>query len=232
MILKYGSTEIEFSHFIQPELKKIYVTVDAENGVVVKSPDIKEDKLLELVRKKASWIIEKKSLVQDSLNDFEFVTGSRLPYLGKKYYLQMNEDRTVGVGKAWLSFNHSKFQLTYNPLMMKEEYLRKAIELFYKDKSKDRMTSMIKKWSEKMGLEYGRVTFKFADKRWGSCSGNGNIVFNYEAVKLPVACVEYIVVHELAHIVHRHHDKNFWAMVGKYLPNYKETHERIKGFGL
>ena len=115
---------------------------------------------------------------------------------------------------------------------MKEEYMHKALDEFYRLKAKERMTELAEKWTDVMGGKYAKITFKKVAKRWGSCSSKGNIMFNYEAIKLPVSCVEYIVVHELAHLVYHDHSKDFWALVGKYIPNYKEEHERMRGYGL
>lgn len=232
MMIKYGNSEIEFTHIIKPKLKRMYISVDSKNGVVVKTPDVPESKVIELVHKKAGWILKKRALVQESLSDFEFETGSRLPYLGKRYYLKLEEDKAAGVGKAYLTFNHSKFTLRYNPYLMKEEYMHKALDEFYREKAKERMTALAKQWADTMGLTYTKITFKKVAKRWGSCSSRGNIMFNYEAIKLPIDCLEYIVVHELAHLKHHDHSKDFWKLVEKYLPNYKDQHDKMRGFGL
>lgn len=232
MIVKYGNKVIEFAHIVDPKLKRAYISVDNKNGVVVKTPELSDEKMQELVRGKARWILQKKALVQENLSNFEFETGSRLPYLGKRYYLKLEEDKDAPVGRACLTFNHSKFTLRYNPYLMKKEFMYKALDRFYIEKAKERITALAIKWAEVMGRSYTKITFKKVAKRWGSCSSRGNIIFNYEAIKLPIDCVEYIVVHELAHLVHHDHSKDFWKLVEKYLPNYKEQHDKMRGFGL
>jgi predicted metal-dependent hydrolase len=74
------------------------------------------------------------------------------------------------------------------------------------------------------------ISFRKADKRWGSCSSTNRITFNYHLVKLPVSLIEYVVVHELAHIHHKNHSPEFWSLVGKFLPDYREKEKKIKGF--
>ncbi|HHH53129.1 MAG TPA: M48 family peptidase, partial [Bacteroidetes bacterium] len=66
--------------------------------------------------------------------------------------------------------------------------------------------------------------------RWGSCSSDNCISFNYHLVKLSSSLIEYVVVHELAHIVHHNHSKDFWQLVNRYLPDYKIKEEKIRAF--
>ena len=147
----------------------MYISVDAKNGVVVKTPEVPESKVLELVYKKAGWILKKRAIVQESLSDFDFQTGSRIPYLGKKHYLRMEEDSKAAIGKPVFSFIQSQFSLKYNPYLIKEEYMHRALDEFYKDKAKERMTQLTEKWAEVMGVSYSKITFKKVAKRWVTC---------------------------------------------------------------
>ena len=166
------------------------------------------------------------------MSDIKLETGSSLPYLGKRYYLNLEEDKTFGVGLACLSFSNSEFSLRYNPYLMKEEYMHKALDEFYKSQAKEHITALTVKWAKTMKVSYAKITFKKVSKRWGSCSSKGNIMFNYEAIKLPIECVEYIVVHELAHLTHLNHSKNFWKLVEKHLPTYKGQLNQMRNIRL
>ncbi|PLX71116.1 MAG: hypothetical protein C0602_02415 [Denitrovibrio sp.] len=144
--------------------------------------------------------------------------------------MKMEEDKAAAVGKAYLSFDNTEFILKYNPFLMKEEYMRKALDEFYREKAKEHLVKLTEYWAEKMGLSYNKITFKKAAKRWGSCSSKGNIMFNYEAVKLPVECVEYLAVHELSHLIHHNHSKIFWKLVEKNLPDYKDIKKKMRQY--
>ena len=74
-----------------------------------------------------------------------------------------------------------------------------------------------------MSVNYKYIFLKIYNKRLGSCSINGNINFNWKIVMLPYSIIDYIIIHELAHIIHFDHSKNFWLLVEKYNPSYKKN---------
>ena len=79
-----------------------------------------------------------------------------------------------------------------------------------------------------MGLKYGRITITSAKKRFGSCSSSGNISFSYRLMLYPDAAVDYVVVHELSHLVKMNHSKRFYAIIERVLPNYKDRIKLLK----
>jgi len=79
-----------------------------------------------------------------------------------------------------------------------------------------------------MGLTPTYVGYRKAKTRWGSCSGRDRISFNYYLMKMPLSLVEYVVVHELAHITHKNHSAKFWGLVYEYMEDYKEREVKIK----
>lgn len=84
-------------------------------------------------------------------------------------------------------------------------------------------------YSELMGLKHGRITITSAKTRFGSCSQKGDISYSYRLMLYPEAAREYVVVHELAHLVHMNHSPAFYAIVERYLPDYKERRKLLKG---
>ncbi len=83
-------------------------------------------------------------------------------------------------------------------------------------------------YSNLMGLKYGRMTITSAEKRFGSCNERGNICFSYRLMLYPEPAREYVVVHELAHLVEMNHSKRFYAIVEKVLPDYKERKRLLR----
>ena len=79
-----------------------------------------------------------------------------------------------------------------------------------------------------MGLKYGRITITSATTRFGSCSSKGNISYSYRLMLYPEAACEYVVVHELAHLVHMNHSPAFYSLVEKYIPDYKQRRKLLK----
>jgi predicted metal-dependent hydrolase len=89
---------------------------------------------------------------------------------------------------------------------------------------------MVEKESLRMGLYPSRISFRKARSRWGSCSTANAISFNYLMMKLPRKLIEYIIIHELAHIEHKHHQKAFWELVGRYCPDHRSRRNELKTY--
>lgn len=86
-------------------------------------------------------------------------------------------------------------------------------------------------YAEIMGVTYGRITIREQKTRWGSCSGKGNLNFNWKLVLMPEGVLDYVVVHELAHRTEMNHSKAFWRIVEQILPDYRERRELLKQAG-
>ena len=225
--INYGTQTIEFEITRSKTCKNTYITVERDIGVVVKtSNDTLISEIKTLVKSKASWIIKKLEALGESINYGKMVTGSRLFYMGKSYYVELiKEDRK----KYEVEFIHSKF-LIKTPLNMEQEDLNKTIELFYLEKAKGKITKLTHKYSDKMKLFPQHLGFIKSKTKWASCSANNRITFNYEVMKLSSSLINYVVVHELAHIQHKNHSKDFWALVKKFMNDYQKKEEILRGF--
>ena len=104
------------------------------------------------------------------------------------------------------------------------------IDAFYKKKAQEILPVIVEKYAQKMNLFPTALKFRKTKSRWGSCSFTNIINLSTNLMKLPFSCVDYIVIHELAHIKHKNHSKVFWDFVEEYCPNYKEEEKKIKYF--
>jgi predicted metal-dependent hydrolase len=139
----------------------------------------------------------------------------------------------AGVREASVAFNHSKFKIAVNPdVADRNQAIEKALERFSRDKAKLKISPRIEKWSQITGLVPTRYSFRKLDKRWGNCTSANEIIINYDAIKLPFTAIDYIIVHELAHIKHRQHSKDFDKEVAKFIPDWKDVDKRLCGMKL
>ena len=97
-----------------------------------------------------------------------------------------------------------------------------------KKEAKEKLTAIVERFSKFMDLDYGRITITAAKTRFGSCSSAGNLSFSYRCMFYPYEVQEYIVVHELSHLVHMDHSKDFYKLVSSVLPDYKKREKYLK----
>ena len=109
-----------------------------------------------------------------------------------------------------------------------EEMSKAQIEALRK-KARSILTNKTEHYSKIMGLKYGRITITGAKTRFGSCSSKGNISYSYRLMLYPEEAIDYVVVHELAHLKEMNHSKRFYALVENILPDYKERIKLLKG---
>ncbi len=222
--VKYGNSVIDYSILEKDGLKSHYISVQKGVGVVLKGKAVPLYKADQLILKKASWIITKLDLVKEN-NENEIVTGSRILYLGRRYYTQVVFDSKIkGVE---VEFNHSQFKLTINPFIDIQVEIAKSLNQFYKAKAIEKITPRICKLSKDTGLAYNQIKYLFLEKRWGSCTETNNIIINIDTVKLPFSLIDYVIVHELCHTQIKNHSKEYWALLSKYIDNWKELDEKI-----
>ena len=101
---------------------------------------------------------------------------------------------------------------------------------FYKEEAKQFIPVLVERWSEIMELQPNKISFRKTKRQWGSCSGKNDLSFNTMMMKLPHDVIQYIIVHELAHIKHKHHQKSFWKEIEKYMPEYKQHVTELKKY--
>jgi len=225
----YGKQTIEYSVVVKESLKSHYISVQKGVGVILKGKKISLEQSHKLILKKARWILDKLDLVK-SIGDDDIVTGSRIQYLGRKYYVELfiNEELT----EIDIDFTESKFKVYLPKHLNSQQELKSAFEHYISVKAKEKIAPRIRKWSKKTGYKYTSISFKQLEKRWGSCTPSNEIVINIEAVKLPFSLIDYLIVHELVHTQIKNHSKGFWAEVSKHITNWKDLDEKMYGMRL
>lgn len=216
----------QYIHIVNPKLKHIYLTLDNSGNLVVKSPKVPQHKIVQLLLKKASWInASKKRFLEKKGKALDFYDNPELYFMGKAYPLVlMPHDKK----NLQFEFEEDAFRLSYSAY--DETVFQSHINLFYKNEAQKLIPSTVTLWAEKMSLSPQRVRFQKTKRQWGSCSAKNVLSFNTMMMKLPLPVIHYIIVHELAHIKYKHHQKDFWLLVERYLPDFKAQIQVLKHY--
>lgn len=216
---------------IEYELKKsarktTSIYIERDGAITVLAPEPYDMKVIEeILESKRSWIYRNLAEWED-LNRTrvvrEFVNGEGFPYLGSTYRLQIQDNATHE-----LSLKNGLFILKRSALSNARE---KFID-FYKTKARLRLPEKVEHYAKKMGLEPSGIRVQELKNRWASCSTDGMLNFHWRCMMAPISAVEYIVVHELAHLKHPNHTSDFWYAVEKVLPDYQQAKGWLRLYG-
>jgi len=233
--VKIGSKVIDYE-VIRTDRKSLGIHIEPKRGIIVRSPkQITDEKIKEIVKGKGSWILEKLDEIAEIKPEplpKEFMSGEKLPYIGKRYRLKINEKEDFN------SFEVRLFQGKFMVNVPKEvegekrrEAIREEFIKWYREHSKEKVLERIEKYKDKLGVAPNNVKIKKQKKRWGSCSSKGNININWKIIMAPMSVIDYILVHELAHLKYDNHSNEFWQLVETTIPDYEDRAEWLRIHG-
>ena len=230
MHIAFGKRKIEFDVRYEPR-EWFRVTVDPEGQVHVVAPEGKTaDAIADRVRKKAPWIVCQKNYFEQLRPNpviRSFVAGETHYYLGRQY--RLNIIRCNGKPQVRLKGRFFDVALSDCSDTKKiEELLRE----WYREHAKKYYQEQLTKGFHKMkrhSIEPPVLVVRTMRRRWGSCTKNGKILLNLELIKTPSDCVEYVIMHELCHLVERNHTDKFYRLLSSLMPNWKKIKEKLDG---
>jgi predicted metal-dependent hydrolase len=208
--------------FHKPNNRHSYLRLKEGKYLHISTPLKKSSELSHLLSQHQSWIESHPVSTQTPLTILESTT---LSFLGRAYPLIQKEIETQ---KPSLTFNKEHF--IYHSLSKNSDELTTLFYNFLKKEAQFHLLREIERQSHKLKLFPTNVTLRKAKTRWGSCSGRNTISLNYRMMQFPRHCIEYIVIHELVHIKHKHHQPSFWKTLQQILPHYQETTKEIRLF--
>lgn len=177
----------------------------------------------ELVLKKRRWVVDKLGTLGPAgmQQRAPLRTGDHLPYLGRSMRIETRESgaETGGV-RLW----EDRLVVWLAP----GDTLHLPLEKWYREQAKGKIEPMVNDLSRLMGLPYNRVTLKSQRTLWGSCSRKKNLNFNWRLIMTPEQVIEYVVIHELAHLRQMNHSPRFWQIVEKHCPGWREHRKWLR----
>lgn len=223
--------QLQFSYsVVRSKRKTIAIHVHRDNRVEVRSPLFLSQKEIEnFVSKKSSWIL--KTINNNSLHlpfiKKEFVSGEEFFLAGKKYTLQ-----TV-LSNSPIKKTQIEDKQIFLPVKAKNpQEVKTKLEALYKYKTQQLLTERLEKLSLSLGNKLPqKITLRKYKRRWGSCNERLELSFNIFLSMLPLSVFDYVVVHELSHLYHFNHSRQFWLKVEQGDKSYREHRKFLKEQG-
>ena len=179
-----------------------------------------------LVAKKSRWIKEKLAIQQEifAVKPKEFMAGEVFSYLGKNHVLKV-------VSGSYPLLTHHEDELIVSvrdTSIDNSKMIKQLLVKWYKQQAQLIMIEKTEHYAKIIGVSPSSVVIKAFKSRWGSCSIKSVIQYNWKIIMAPEPVIDYLVVHELSHILHHNHSPAFWKTVGAYCPAYKEQGAWLK----
>lgn len=239
-ILKYDDgTQIPYQ-IIKSDRRTIAVQIKKDGAVVVRLPGrISWKAGHAFAAEHKEWIYQHGKQVLESIEkreQFHWTEGETLLLYGREKTLHLECDyeteriRVCDTGERILvsgPFGSGKKALAAADA---EAAVRKSLEAWYRKQARKYLEDKTAWWANGMGVTYLRIAIRDQETRWGSCSARGNLNYNWKLVLLPEELADYVVVHELAHRTEMNHSKDFWRIVERELPDYRQRRRRLKGY--
>ena len=214
---------------IRSKRKTVSIHIERDGTVSARIPEtITEDEILKVLKSK-EYQIHKNLAQWSQLNqtrvERDYVNGQSFLYLGRNYRLQIIEDKLDS-----LIFNKGYFYLSLsNKIHARELFIN-----FYKEKLYEKLKPIFKRYKAQLGVNPKEIKIMDLQNRWASCTNKGNVNFHWKCAMAPIDVLNYIVVHELTHLIHPNHTSSFWNEIDKVMPSYEKQVQwlKINGAGM
>lgn len=213
---------------VRKDIKNLHLGVYPPNGRVrVAAPLVLDDEAIRLaVIEKLAWIRRHKAKFENQLRQSkrEMVNGESHYFLGQRYRLRVHEQ----AGSPNISLRGiATMDLFARPGASQEQ--REAILLgWYRKQLKALLPPLLEKWQTVMGVEAVSLGIKKMRTKWGSCSIKARRIWlNLELAKRPTQCLEYVLVHELVHLLERHHNERFLTLMDQFMPQWRQFRDML-----
>lgn len=202
---------------------------------VVAAKSTSQKVIVDFLMAKKDWIeknFAKFSELAEKFPDKKIKAYETFPFMGKdrnlKVVITLHKKPFVSVTEENLLLHIPRNDWSANSLISEHPTALKEIRHFYKRESVQFLSDRLKFWSQQMGLQPSQVKFREQRTRWGSCSSKKIINLNWRLIVFAQEIIDYVIVHELAHLQHMDHSQRFWSLVEAHIPEYKSIMKTLK----
>ncbi|MFQ5714938.1 MAG: M48 family metallopeptidase [Candidatus Scalinduaceae bacterium] len=226
--LSFGQRKINFSLSFSTR-KNLSISVHPDKKVTVAAPFNRSlDDVLSRVKKRAPWIIKQKNYFerfQPLPTERKYVSGETHYYLGRQYRLKVvksDKNAVKLIGRYFYIYTNDRDRKKRVKELLNKWYVKHAEEIFNKH------FESCYDCAKRFHIPRPQLRLRKMIKRWGSCTNSKTILINTELIKTPLYCIDYVIIHELCHLKVRKHDKNFYKLLTKCMPDWKKRKESIE----
>lgn len=223
--IQFGSKQIDFRLEFSAR-KSLGITVTPDLGVSVKAPvGTSLEKVKEKLRKKAPWIIRQQSFFlsfHPKTPARKFISGETHLYLGRQYRLKIIQSKIESVKLKGKFIEVAAADKSKARQLVSEWYLQNARTKFHAIAK-----PLIEKF-KKHKVEPSSIVLREMPTRWGSCTPKGKIILNPELIKAPKGCIEYLIIHELCHLIHHDHTQKFIDLQTKEMRDWEKWKMKLE----
>jgi predicted metal-dependent hydrolase len=198
------------------------IYIDIYGNVEVQAPKgTPVECVLPLLEEKWDWIQQNSKEMKDRMlgpKEKVYDHGESFLYLGNVYPIQISQD--INIKQDHVVFEGDKLHIYVKQL--EDEKIKQALKRFYYRQCKALVERSIQSYQSNFKTKPRSIRISDSNRTWGTCDSNLQLTFNWKLAMAPLKVIDYVVVHEMCHMVHLNHDRSFWRLVGKITPDYKE----------
>jgi hypothetical protein len=216
---------IAVDQIIRTRRRTLAIIVEDDGRIIVRAPmRLKQEAIDEFVSTKQAWIRAKQEQALERTSRLvpkSYASGEEFLFLGEPYRLEIEDHQRQPLVLNG-GFRLSRAALPRAQAVFERWYRRQALRV---------MSERAEAYAVSYGFDFSRIKITSARKRWGSCGHNGNLSFAWRLVMAPQPVIDYVVVHELAHLKHRNHSRRFWNKVASILPDFRQQEDWLEEHG-
>ncbi len=226
--VNFGSERIDFSINFRNR-QTLAISVHPDLSVEVNAPhDTPLNKIYEKVKKRAPWIIKQRSKFErfpPKLPERRFVSGESFYYLGRQFRVKVikGDHPRATLSRGVFTIHVPKDAPSKSTRLVAENWLRERAEVRFQNR-----IEALREKLKRHTTVVPSLVLKNMPKRWGSCTKSGKIILNPHLVKAPSHCIDYVIMHELCHLVFHDHSPKYWRLLQKVMPDWRERKERLE----
>jgi len=227
-VLVYGERRIPYRLRFS-DRKRLRIVVKPDLSVLVDAPNgFTEEEILEAVRSKARWVVRQMGEFEEFHplpTPHKFISGETFVYLGRQYRLKVLKGEKVPAKLR------GRFLYVTVPEKSDLKAVKASLDAWFRARADDvfrRYLASCMEVARRHGVEEPSLTIRDMRTRWGSCTAAGRVILNLKLIHAPVHCIEYVIMHELCHLVHHNHSPRFYRLLARCMPDWEQRRALLR----